>query len=304
MIGDHRQPAGGSRPNYHFVTELLEKKTCGLNALPSPLFTPATLPDALTRQIQHGPGTWKKGQGEMPSWGKSTVRVGLCHAKPKQAETVMQGPASSPFAGLRSTFRSARLCASHTGDFRRPVRMQVPEACLFASGGQDATLLMPQRPSLHHLSARPLRSPAGRWLETCRWVSVKDHPEGQSKLGTSLELSWLIADIVLITFGHQIFFVSQHAKIVLQIKSLLHSSFLSACSRASLPIGPKGSPHAQPPAPPPPPKKETRPLELDNAGPPEPPKAKPRAVSHGPQCKLRASRPDRKGCLNREMTSP
>ena len=32
MIGDHRQPAGGSRPNYHYVTELLEQKTCGLNA--------------------------------------------------------------------------------------------------------------------------------------------------------------------------------------------------------------------------------------------------------------------------------
>ena len=47
-------------------TELLEKKTCGLNAIPSTLFTPATLPEALTRQIQHGPGTWKKGQGEMP----------------------------------------------------------------------------------------------------------------------------------------------------------------------------------------------------------------------------------------------
>ena len=107
MIGDHRQPAGGSRPNYHFVTELLEKKTCGLNAIPSTLYTPATLPEALTRQIQHGPGTWKKGQGEMPSWSKSTVHIGadepaftarsmlepilcLCHAKPKQAETGMQ----------------------------------------------------------------------------------------------------------------------------------------------------------------------------------------------------------------------
>ena len=105
-----------------------------------------------------------------------------------------------------------------------------PEACLFALGGQDATLLMPQGPSLHHLSARPLRSQAGRWLETCRWVSVTDHPEGKSKLGTSLELSWLIADIVL-TFGHQIFddapigFVSQYAKIVLQIKFLLRSSY-------------------------------------------------------------------------------
>ena len=84
-----------------------------------------------------------------------------------------------------------------------------PEACLFALGGQDATLLMPQGPSLHHLSARPLRSQAGRWLETCRWVSITDHPEGKGKLGTSLELRWLIADIVL-TFGHQIFDDAPH----------------------------------------------------------------------------------------------
>ena len=38
MIGDHRQPAGGSRPNYHYVTELLEQKTCGLNAVPADLY--------------------------------------------------------------------------------------------------------------------------------------------------------------------------------------------------------------------------------------------------------------------------
>ena len=55
MIGDHRQPAGGSRPNYHFVTELLERKTCGLNSSPAALFTPTTLPEALLKQLQHGP---------------------------------------------------------------------------------------------------------------------------------------------------------------------------------------------------------------------------------------------------------
>ena len=69
MIGDHRQPAGGSRPNYHFVTELLEQKTCGLNAVPADLHTPATLPAALLRQTAQSSGPWKKGQGEMPSWG-------------------------------------------------------------------------------------------------------------------------------------------------------------------------------------------------------------------------------------------
>ena len=43
MIGDHRQPAGGSRPNYHFVTELLEQKICGLNAVPADLHTASHL---------------------------------------------------------------------------------------------------------------------------------------------------------------------------------------------------------------------------------------------------------------------
>ena len=42
MIGDHRQPAGGSRPNYHFVTELLERKKCGLNAIPTSSFRRAS----------------------------------------------------------------------------------------------------------------------------------------------------------------------------------------------------------------------------------------------------------------------
>ena len=152
------------------------------------------------------------------SWGKSTVHVGanepaftarsmlesilcLCHAKSKQAETVMQA------AGLKSICRPT-INISLSASMRLPPEISAvlyacrcPEACLFALEGQDATLLMPQRPSLHHLSARPLRSPAGRCLETCRWVSIKDHLEGKSKLGTSLELSWLIADIVL-AFGH------------------------------------------------------------------------------------------------------
>ena len=67
---------------------------------------------------------------------------------------------------------------------------------------------------------------------------------------------------------------------------------------ASLPIGPKGSPRAQPPAPPPPPKKETCPLVLDNAGPPpEPPEAKPRAVSHGPQCQAQGEPARQEGRL-------
>ena len=63
---------------------------------------------------------------------------------------------------------------------------------------------MPQGSSLQHLLERPLRCPAGRWMKTCRWVSIKDHPEGETQLGTSLELSWLITDIVL-TFGHQVY---------------------------------------------------------------------------------------------------
>ena len=60
MIGDHRQPAGGSRPNYHYVTELLEQKTCGLNAVPADLYTPATLPAALLKQTHNSAGPWRK----------------------------------------------------------------------------------------------------------------------------------------------------------------------------------------------------------------------------------------------------
>ena len=88
---------------------------------------------------------------------------------------------------------------------------------------------MPPGPNLQHLLARPLRSPAGRWMETCRWVRVPDQDESQSKLGSSYDLSWLLADIVL-TFGHQVFagapigLVSQYAKIVVQMKFLLRSS--------------------------------------------------------------------------------
>ena len=77
MIGDHRQPAGGSRPNYHYVTELLEQKTCGLNAVPADLYTPATLPAALLRQTAKNAGPWKKGQCEMPSWGKPNSGSGF-----------------------------------------------------------------------------------------------------------------------------------------------------------------------------------------------------------------------------------
>ena len=106
MIGDHRQPAGGFRPNYHYVTELLEKKICGLNAVPADLYTPATLPTALLKQTNSA-GPWKKGQEDMPSWGKpnlypdstesgfsanSMLESILClsFVKPKQAEAVTQ----------------------------------------------------------------------------------------------------------------------------------------------------------------------------------------------------------------------
>ena len=148
MIGDHRQPAGGSRPNYHYVTELLEQKTCGLNAVPADLYTPATLPAALLRQTAKNAGPWKKGQCEMPSWGKPNLGSGfsdvlfspvsmlesiLCMSivKPKQAETVMQA------AGLKAIVGPAvnlSLCSS----MRLPPEIaailyacRYSEACLF-----------------------------------------------------------------------------------------------------------------------------------------------------------------------------
>ena len=75
MIGDHRQPGGGSRPNRHFVTELLENKACGLNAIPADLFTPSSLPQALRKQVQQSPAPWKKGRGPMPNWEGETGEV-------------------------------------------------------------------------------------------------------------------------------------------------------------------------------------------------------------------------------------
>ena len=153
----------------------------------------------------------------------------LSCVKPKQAETVMQA------AGLKAIVGPAinlSLCSS----MRLPPEISAvlyacrySEACLFELRGQVPYLRMPPGPNLQHLLARPLRSPAGRWMETCRWVRAPDQDESQSKLGNSYDLSWLLADIVL-TFGHQVFagapigLVSQYAKIVVQMKFLLRSS--------------------------------------------------------------------------------
>ena len=266
MIGDHRQPAGGSRPNYHYVTELLEQKTCGLNAAPADLYTPATLPAALLRQTAKNAGPWKKGQSEMPSWGKPSSGSGfsdvlfspvsmlesiLCMSivKPKQAETVMQA------AGLKAIVGPAvnlSLCSS----MRLPPEIaailyacRYSEACTFELRGRAPYLRMPPGPTVQHLLERPLRSPAGRWMETCRWVRVPGQDETQTKLGNSYDLSRVLADIVL-TFGHQVYpaspigLVSQYAKIVVQMKFMLqksvpaeqlggdHMSLMEACQTA------------------------------------------------------------------------
>ena len=104
-----------------------------------------------------------------------------------------------------------------------------PEACAFAMVNGTPQLRFPSGPSLRHLLGRPLRSAAERWLETCRWVSVKENTEVYTQIGKSLELSWLLTYIAL-TFGHQIYptsrvgFVSQYSKVVLQIKEHLRSS--------------------------------------------------------------------------------
>ena len=82
---------------------------------------------------------------------------------------------------------------------------------------------------MQHLLGRPLRSLAGRWMETCRWVRVQDQDETQTKIGRSYDLSMVLADIVL-TFGHQVYpdspigMVSQYARIVTQMKFMLQLS--------------------------------------------------------------------------------
>ena len=159
MIGDHRQPAGGSRPNYHYVTELLEQKTCGLNAVPADLYTPATLPAALLRQTAKNAGPWKKGHCEMPSWGKPNLGSGfsdvlfspvsmlesiLCMSivKPNKQRQSCRPPGSRPLSDRPSISRSVPPC--------HPVCMlvfgglfacrQVPR-CSICSGGLCVALL-------------------------------------------------------------------------------------------------------------------------------------------------------------------
>ena len=184
MIGDHRQPAGGSRPNYHYVTELLEQKTCGLNAVPADLYTPATLPAALLRQTHNNASPWKKGQGDMPSWGKPTLHpdytksgfsassmleaiLCLSCVKPKQAEIVMQAAGLKAIAGPAINLS---LCSS----MRLPPEISAvlyacrySEACTFELRGQVPYLRMLPGPNMQHLLARPLRSPAGRSMDPC-----------------------------------------------------------------------------------------------------------------------------------------
>ena len=123
------------------------------------------------------------------------------------------------------------------------------EACLFELIGRAPYLRMPPGPTVQHLLGRPLRSPAGRWMETCRWVRVPAQDETQTKLGNSYDFSRVLADIVL-TFGHQVYpgspigLVSQYAKIVVQMKFMLqksvpaeqlggdHMSLMEACQTA------------------------------------------------------------------------
>ena len=124
--------------------------------------------------------------------------------KPKQAETVMQA------AGLKAIVGPAvnlSLCSS----MRLPPEIaailyacRYSEACRFELIGRVLRLRMPPGPTMQHLLGRPLRSLAGRWMETCRWVRVQDQDETQTKIGRSYDLSMVLADIVL-TFGHQVY---------------------------------------------------------------------------------------------------
>ena len=73
MIGDHRQPAGGSRPNCHYVTELLEQKHAAL--MPSRLIC-----IRLPRYQQHCSGLSKRIIA--PDRGKKGKEICLPGASP------------------------------------------------------------------------------------------------------------------------------------------------------------------------------------------------------------------------------
>ena len=99
------------------------------------------------------------------------------------------------------------------------------KACIFELRGQAPYLRIPPGPTVQHLLGRPLRSPAGRWMETCRWVRVPAQ-KTQTKLGMKSCLNGL---------PHQL----QDLDALIQISdTLIHLSetFPASCLKVDNPI--------------------------------------------------------------------
>ena len=113
----------------------------------------------------------------------------LSQHKPAQACTVFQA------AGQKSLGDNRPINVSLSTSLRLPPEVsqvlytcRYPEACKFQMIGNLPSLAFPLGPAPVFLLDRPLRSRAGRWLETIRWVSVQERQEQQTKIGQSFEL--------------------------------------------------------------------------------------------------------------------
>ena len=117
----------------------------------------------------------------MPDWGRCAAEVmegdpwihaGFEHSKPaqRQAESLTQA------AGIKNIVGPAVKISLCTSLWLPPEISAIlyvaryPEACCFEVVGCVAKLLLPEGPGSQFLADRPLRSAAGRWMETCRWV--------------------------------------------------------------------------------------------------------------------------------------
>ena len=196
--------------------ELLERKQCGLLAIPPGLVTPQTIGAAIQQHLDRGLGLWQdlpetstKACTEVPCQGRPQSRprgfpwqtTTPCSYQPQTPYLgVLQAlhrlrrdtpPASTTLhqlAGLKGLEDLPPLNLSLVSSMRLPPEIgyaldicRYPEACIFQPAGQagrEPCLMLPPAPTEYMLRQRPLATSLGTWVETCRWVGLKiDDPE-------------------------------------------------------------------------------------------------------------------------------
>ena len=175
---------------------------------------PSNLEKVLREQIQKGPGPWRRDTPATVRWGRNTPTAAasltpgeapalgilcsmleLSQSRPVQAATILQA------AGLKGMAGDRPISISLSTSLRLPPEIshivyacRYPEACAFVMQQERPSLVFPNGPTMEHLLIGPLRSRAGRWLETCRWVSVPERPEDRARIG---QASLTVRDRVL-----------------------------------------------------------------------------------------------------------